>query len=111
MFKLKAIALILLMAVLISGKAYCQQTNKDLQTKTASGKVVKMDVEGGVIKVKIGYMTKVFYLSSESDLYMSTHHMSSLEIQEGDPVIIQYISSSGKNRVISLVDNTTKHEY
>jgi hypothetical protein len=47
----------------------------------------------------------VFYIFSDSDLLRGTHYITSIEIGQGDPVTIQYDSSSGKNNIIRLVDN------
>lgn len=105
MFKYKVITLILFTVILISGEAYCQQVVKDQQVRTTFGKVVKVDVEGGVINVKIGNEIIAFNLSPEAVLKMSTHHISSLEIAQGDLVTIQYVKSSDKYNIISLVDH------
>ncbi len=48
----------------------------------------------------------MFYISNDSDLLQGTHRITSVEIEQGDPVTIQYVSASGdKNNVIRLVDN------
>jgi|GEM_PF-6612481 len=170
----KALILILLTAVLVSGRAYCQEI------RTIVGKVTKIDSEGGVINVKAGTVTKqafsdahldadlvweelvknnyidpngmiqaefysldkfssmllpkklnakkkviynifqkalaenrpkVFYISLNSNLLQGAHYMSSIEIEPGDPVTIQYNRSAvGRNNVISLVDNRSSDD-
>ena len=115
MFKYKIILFILLTLVLASGNTYCQGgildkqiqgETKDLQISTVTGIVTYFDVEGGVIRVQTDMGEKVLYISVESNLYRGAHHIASLEISKGDPVIIQYtISSSGKNIILKLVDN------
>ena len=174
MFRNKLVTFILLTAVFVSGKAYCQQEIENQQMRTIVGKVIKIDVESGVINVgtgaveeqafldahlnadllwkefiKNGYIdsrgtvrapfykldkfsdmflskefnTKkgliysvfqkalikgmmVFYISIDSTLLRGTHRIASVEIEQGDPVIIQYDNSSpGRNHVIRLVDN------
>jgi predicted GH43/DUF377 family glycosyl hydrolase len=98
MFKSKVVVLVLLIAVLACGEAYSQQE------RTISGKIVKVDVEGSVIGVETYKGMVVFYLSAETNLYRSTHHMSVIEIEKDDPVTIQYITTSGRNNAISVVD-------
>ena len=49
----------------------------------------------------------VFYITNNSNLLRETHLMASIEIEQGDPVIVQYDSSSPKNNIISLMDNKT----
>ncbi len=105
MSKFKVIALILLTAVFISARAYCQQITKDQVTSTVTGKVTYVDPETGVLNVQTELGNVVFYIAVESELFRVTKPMSSIEIAKDDPVIIKYISSSGKNKIISLVDN------
>ena len=104
MFRSKVIAVFLLTTVFVSGAAYSSpQQNK--QVKTITGTIAKMDVEGGVVDVDTDHGTMSFYISIESDLFRSSHHMSSIEIEQGDPVVIQYITALGQNNIITLVDN------
>ena len=95
----KGMVLFLLLTVCISMQAYAEQV------RTIFGKVTRVDVEGGVINVNTDHGEIVFYLLAESNLYKFTHHMSSVEITKGDPVKVKYISISGQNKVVSLVDN------
>lgn len=101
MLKYTIVALMSVVAIFICGQAFAQ----DQPAMTVSGKVATVDPEGGVIDVKTDSGTMVFYISTESRLLMSFHHMSSIEIQKNDPVTIQYTVSSGQNNIISLVDN------
>ncbi len=175
MFKNRVITFILLTAVLVSGKAYCQEQIKDQQIRTIVGKVSKIDLESSVINIETGSVAKqafsdahvdscliwgelikngyidpngtiqprfyalnkfsdillpkkfnakkkliysifqkaladngimVFYTSFDSELLRGTHRIVSVEIEKGDPVTIQYNSSSpDKNNIIRLVDN------
>ena len=115
MFKYRIISFILLIVVLTSGEAYCQQgildkeiqgETKDLQISTVAGKVTYVGPESNVIDVQTDKGQEMFYISPESMLYRHTHHIASLEIYKGDPVTIQYtVSSSGKNIIIKLIDN------
>lgn len=105
MLKHKVIAFILFTAVLITTSAYCQQGPQDQQIQTISGKVTKFDIEGGVLHVKTDLGDGAFYLTAVSDLFHLTHHMASVEITIGDPVVIQYVHSAGINKIIKLVDN------
>jgi hypothetical protein len=175
MFIKKVIIFILLTAVLVSGKAYCQEEIKSNQIKTIAGGVSKVDDESSVINVRTGSVAKqtfldahfnaeliwgeliksgyidpngtiqaqfyeldkssnmllprmsnakkkviynifqkalidngimVFYISLNSNLLRGTHHIALIEIEQGDPVTIQYDSSStNKNNIICLVDN------
>ena len=41
MYKIKIIILVLLIAILVSGRAYCQDRFEDQQMSTITGKVVK----------------------------------------------------------------------
>jgi len=105
MLKYKVMALILLTAVFISGEAYCQEVSKDRQISTVTGTVTYVDVDSGVINLQTGSGKILFYISVESELYRFTHHIVSIEIFRGDPVVIQYITSpSGRNTVLRLVD-------
>ncbi len=175
MFRNKTITFILLTAVLVSGKAYCQEEIKDQPIRAIVGKVTKMDLDSGVVSVETGAITKqafsdahlnadliweelikngyvdpngtiqtpfyaldkfsdmhlpkkfnakkkliygifqkvlkgngtmMFYISNNSGLFQGTHYITSVEIEQGDPVTIQYDSSSGdKNNIIRLVNN------
>ena len=119
MFKYKIIFFILLTLILASGNAYCQGgvldkqiqgEIKDLQTRTIAGAVTYLDTEGGVIHLQTDRGEKVFYISVESNLYRAAHHIASIEISKGDPLIIQYATSSaGKNIILKLVDNKPEH--
>jgi hypothetical protein len=115
MFKYKIILFISLTVILASGEGYCQEgildkeiqgETKDLQINTIAGTVTYVDAESGVINVQTNMRQKVFHISVESNLYRNTLHIASIEIYQGDPVTIQYAtSSSGKNIIIRLVDN------
>jgi len=119
MFKYKIVLSILLTLILASGNVYCQggildkQVQgeiRDLQTRTIAGEVTYLDTEGGVIHLQTDRGEKIFYLSVESNLYRAAHHIASIEISKGDPLIIQYAtSSSGKNIILKLVDNKPAH--
>ena|ERR1035437_4706632 len=105
MFKYKAVILVLLAALFTPVQSYCQQAINDQQINTIAGKVTYVDPAGAVIKVKTNFGPMVFYISVESDLFQFTHHMASVDIEKGDPVIVQYERSSiGKNTIIRLVD-------
>lgn len=105
MFKHKVTTFILLMAVLIYGKAYGQQEIKGMSISTISGQVVSLDTASQVLTVKTDNGTMDFYVSIESDLFLGTHHIASIEITPKDPVTIQYATTaSGKNVIIKLVD-------
>jgi hypothetical protein len=106
MSKNKVITFVLLTVILASGKAFCQQEIKGKQVNTISGKITYVDTAGGVINVQTDSMKMALYISVESDLLRYAHHIASIEIEKGDPVIIQYATtSSGKNVVIRLEDN------
>jgi hypothetical protein len=106
MFKYKLITFILLTAVLIPAKAFCQEVIKDQQVRVIAGNVTYADPAGGIINVQTDKGNMVFYISVESYLYQHDRHMASIEIEQGDSVIIQYVRSSwGKNNILSLVDN------
>jgi hypothetical protein len=162
-----------LTAVLTAGSAFCQEEIKSPHIQTMVGKVVKMDLESGVVSVatgtvfeqafldahvsadlwgeliKNGYIDPsgtiqapfyaldtfsqlllskkyapqkklifnifqkalidhgimMFYIYTDSDLLQDEHHIASLEIEQGDPVTIQYNSSPDKNTVVRLVNN------
>jgi hypothetical protein len=103
MFKNKTILCVLLTIVFFAGKAYCLDGEK-----TIFGSVMSIDVEGGNINVKTANGEMVFYLLAESGLFRSTHHMASIEITPGDKVKIKYFIQLGQNKIISLVDNSSK---
>jgi hypothetical protein len=49
---------------------------------------------------------KVFYFTFNSELLLGNRNMAIVEIEQGDPVTIQYVNSSpDKNNIIRLVDN------
>jgi len=105
MFKYKRIIIVLLTMLFISVQAYCQQQSKDPQIKTIAGTVTYVDVSGSIISVQTDKGTMVFNISVESELFRYAHHMASIEIEKGDPVIIQYKSALfGKNDIVKLVD-------
>ena len=60
----KLVTFILLTAVLVSGKAYCQEETKDQQIRTIVGKVTKIDLESGVIDVATGAVEKQAFLDA-----------------------------------------------
>ena len=105
MLKYYVTALMLLMSIGASGQAFCQEAQITWQPRTVSGKIIKIDAESGVISVKTSHGEVVFQIVSVSNLYLSTHHMSVIELEKGDPVMIVYATVSGKNNVIRLVDN------
>jgi hypothetical protein len=106
MFKNRAVILILLIAVFISGKAFCQQEIKNMQVKTIAGKITYIDLAGSVINVQTDNGKMALSISVESELLRYAHHIASVEIQVGDPVIIQYATTSlGKNVIIKLEDS------
>lgn len=93
------IALMICSVVLWQAKAY------GVAVETVSGVVRHIDVEAGVIDVKTKNGMQIFYVVTESQLFMSEHFMSSVEIERDDPVIIQYVyQSSGKKTIVKLVD-------
>ena len=106
MFKNKVMVLVLLTAILISGKAFCQQEIKDMQVKTIAGNVTYIDLAGSVINVQTNSGKMVFSISVESELLRYAHHIVSVEIGKGDSVMIQYATTSlGKNVIIKLEDS------
>lgn len=109
MLKYKAIAFILLTAVFISAKAYCDEGINNKQIITVNGTVTKIDSEGSAISVQTDKWVMDFHIPVDAELLRGTHHMASIEIEQGDPVTIRYfISSSGKNDIISLVDHKSE---
>jgi len=110
MFKYKLAIFVLLTMFFTSVQAYCQQQNKDLQVKTIAGTVTYVDVAGSIISVQTDKGTMVFNFSVESNLFRYAHHMASIEIEKGDPVIIQYKSVPfGKNDIVKLVDERAEN--
>ncbi len=105
MFKYKLIAFILLSAVLASGKAYCQTEVLNPQIITVDGKVTKVDPEGGVIHVQTAEGNMLFHIHVEARLFRDTMPIASIDIERGDPVTIQYDSSSPDRNIITLVDH------
>jgi hypothetical protein len=61
---MKLTALILLTALMLSGKAWPQE---NLQIKTIFGKVTKMDIDGGVITVATGAVTEQAFADAHLD--------------------------------------------
>ena len=105
MIKLKAAIFILLAVFFIASKAYCQQDPQDQDSKTIAGIVTFVDVAGGIISVQTDQGTLVFNITVESDLLRFAHHMASIDIEKGDPVMVQYESLiPGKNNIIKLVE-------
>jgi len=110
MFKHKLVIFVLLTMLLMSVQAYSQQQNKDPQIKTIAGTVTYVDVAGSIISVQTDKGTMVFNIAIESDLLRYAHHMASIEIEKGDPVIIQYKSVLlGKNDIVKLVDEKAEN--
>jgi hypothetical protein len=104
MHKYKLMALVVFAAILVSSEAHGDRSNRVPKTATASGKVSTVDMESGIIRVDVESKPVVFYLLHDSQMFMGTHHMTTIEIMQGDPVIVLYNISSGKNNIISLVD-------
>jgi hypothetical protein len=105
MFKYKVITFILLIGLFTTAKAYCQQGTDDQQIKTVAGTVTYVDVAGNIVSVQTDRGTMVFNISVESELLRFAHHMASIEIEKGDPVMIRYETTVfGKNKIIKLVD-------
>jgi len=105
MDKYKVVIFILLIAFFLIPKAYCQQAVPDRQVNTIDGKVTFVDVPGNVISVQTKNGTMVFDIEVESDLLRDAHHIATLEIEKGDPVIIEYVRDLvGKNKIITLQD-------
>jgi len=67
MSAIKAIPLILLTAILVCNKAYCQEETNDQQIKTIVGQVTKMDIESGVVNVILGSVTKQDFSDAHFD--------------------------------------------
>ena len=67
MSPIKAIPLILLTAILVCNKAYCQEETNDQQIKTIVGQVTKMDIESGVVNVILGSVTKQDFSDAHFD--------------------------------------------
>ena len=105
MAKHKSIVLILLMLVIPLAKTYGQEVMKGQAVSAISGKVIKVDPEGNVIHVKTDKGIILFNMAVESDLFRGHHHIASIEIEQDDPVVIDfYNSSTGKNVIVKLVD-------
>jgi hypothetical protein len=102
----KVIIFILFIAVLAGTNAYSQESMVGLQINTVAGKVAKIDPEGSSLYVQTDNGTMDFFISVESELLLGTRHMASIEIEQGDRVVIQYSTNSvGKNVIVKLVDN------
>jgi len=104
MVKFNVFALILLTAIFMAGPAHCQQALNH-PVKIVTGYVDRMDAEGGIMEVRTHHGDMVFSISSETQIHRAAHHMSAIEIEKGDPVVIQYFTSSGRNYIVNLVDN------
>ena len=97
--------LILSVVLFTTAKGYCQQGTQEQGINTIAGTVTYMDAEGAVVSVKTDKGTMDFNIPAESDLLRKNHHIVSIEIQKGDPVIVQYTTSPfGKNILTKLVD-------
>ena len=70
-----------------------------------TGKIVEVDVEGGLVNVETVNGIQVFYFGPVSALYMAAHHMSAIEIEKDDPVSIEFTRTTGKKIVLKLTDN------
>src|ERR1700678_2333541 len=100
MFRNIIISFILLTAVLASGRAYCQEMMNNQRINTIAGKVIDIDHDSGFINIRTDNGNVQLNILVTSELLRRTHHMASIEIEYGDPVIVKYDSSSGRNIVI-----------
>jgi len=99
----KVFLLILAGAFVATSRGYGQQL--DNQVQTIAGTVTYVDVAAQVVGIKTKKGLMAFQIAAESDLLRFAHHITSIEIEKGDPVIIQYESLPfGKNDIIRLVD-------
>lgn len=71
---------------------------------TAQGTIMQVDEEMGIVTVNVDGKAEVFFLSGQSKLFQPTQHMSTIELEQNDPVTIQYVVSEGENKVVNLID-------
>jgi len=95
-----------LLAAGVSASAWAQASIDNHQVKSINGTVVNVDSVGNVITIKTADQQQMaFAVPETASIMQQTHAIGLMDIRATDPVTIQYISSSGKYTVVSLVDN------
>lgn len=106
MFKFKII-LFILITVFIVPSAYCQEKSENHVIKTIAGTVINVDAAGNIITIRTEDQQQMaFFVSEKVTITQQTHTIGLMDIEQSNPVIIQYyVSTSGKMTVVSIVDN------
>lgn len=85
---------------------YCQKDLESHQTNTVSGTVTETDYVGSTVNIKTDNGPMAFYVPTGVNIVLETRDITLTDIKQGDPVTIQYYTSSlSKNVVLSIVDN------
>ena len=107
MFKSKMIVFVLLALAFTASLAYCQEKVETRQTITIVGIVTKVDGVGNIIEVKTNEGQIAFSVPDDASITEGTKKIGLMDIEQSDPVTIQYYSPSpGKFVVASIADNS-----
>ena len=106
MFKSKMIVFVLLALAFTASLAYCQEKVETRQTITIVGIVTKVDGVGNIIEVKTNEGQMAFSVPDDASITEGTKKIGLMDIEQSDPVTIQYYSPSpGKFVVVSITYN------
>ena len=106
MFKSKMIVFVLLALAFTASLAYCQEKVETRQTITIVGIVTKVDGVGNIIEVKTNEGQIAFSVPDDASITEGTKKIGLMDIEQSDPVTIQYYSPSpGKLVVVSITCN------
>ena len=106
MFKSKMIVFVLLALAFTASLAYCQEKVETRQTITIVGIVTKVDGVGNIIEVKTNEGQIAFSVPDDASITEGTKKIGLMDIEQSDPVTIQYYSPSpGKFVVVSITYN------
>ena len=105
MYKNKIIFL-LLMVVGLATSAYSQQNPENQKIQEATGKVVKVDVQGGILDVNAFQGEMAFSVPKDAIITRETHSVTLSDVKQGDPVSVRYYTSSEAVYVaMSVIDS------
>jgi hypothetical protein len=106
MFKSKGIVFVLLALAFTASLAYCQEKVETRNIITIEGTAAKVDAVGNIIAVKTNEGQMAFSVPDDASITEGTKKIGLMDIQQGDPVTVQYYSPSpGKYVVVSITYN------
>jgi hypothetical protein len=106
MFRKKMIIVALSALAFTAGFAYCQEKAETRDVITVEGTVDRVDAVGNIIVVNANAGQISFSVPDDASITGGTKKIGLMEIQQGDPVTLQYYSPSpGTYVVVSITNN------